>query len=155
MKRSKAYRAAAEKIDEAKVYAPLAAVRLAKESASAKYDETVEAALSASVTALEAASARGADVAGLLAEQHARLARARKYRAAYRRYCWPVTGLEDYRVAPFHLLASEAKTHLERDHVWHMETLARLAAADPQLLLATPYRVVDLDDEQSLSLIHI
>ena len=108
-----------------------------------------EAALSASVTALEAASARGADVAGLLAEQHARLARARKYRAAYRRYCWPVTGLEDYRVAPFHLLASEAKTHLERDHVWHMETLARLAAADPQLLLATPYRVVDLDDEQS------
>ena len=45
MKRSKAYRAAAEKIDEAKVYAPLAAVRLAKESASAKYDETVEVAM--------------------------------------------------------------------------------------------------------------
>ena len=38
MKRSKAYRAAAEKIDEAKVYAPLAAVRLAKASASASSD---------------------------------------------------------------------------------------------------------------------
>ena len=108
-----------------------------------------EAALSASVSALEAASARGADVAGLLAEHHARQERARKYRAAYRRYCWPVSTIDDYRVAPFHLLASEAKTHTDRDHVWHMETLARLAAADPNLLLATPYRVVDLDDEQS------
>lgn len=108
-----------------------------------------EAALSASVAALAAAAARGADVAGLLAEQHARLGRARKYRAAYRRYCWPVRGVDDYRVAPFHLLASEGKAHFDRDHVWHMETLARLAAADPNLLLATPYRVVDLEDEQS------
>lgn len=58
-------------------------------------------------------------------------------------------GVDDYRVAPFHLLASEGKAHFDRDHVWHMETLARLAAADPNLLLATPYRVVDLEDEQS------
>jgi len=108
-----------------------------------------EASLSAAIAALQAAAARGADVAGLLAEQHARLERARKYRAAYRRYCWPVTDLDDHRVAPFHLLASEGRAHVDRDHVWHMETLARLAAADPKLLLATPYRVVDLDDEQS------
>jgi large subunit ribosomal protein L1 len=45
MKRSKAYRAAADKIDPAKVYSPLEAVRLAKSTASAKYDETVEVAL--------------------------------------------------------------------------------------------------------------
>ena len=42
MKRSKSYRAAAEKIDADVTYAPLEAVRLAKSSASAKYDETVE-----------------------------------------------------------------------------------------------------------------
>jgi protein phosphatase len=36
-----------------------------------------------------------------------RLERVRKYRAAYRRYCWPVNSLADYRLAPFHLLASE------------------------------------------------
>ena len=42
MKRSKNYRAAAEKINADQVYAPLEAVRLAKQSASAKYDETVE-----------------------------------------------------------------------------------------------------------------
>jgi large subunit ribosomal protein L1 len=45
MKRSKAYREAAEKIDVAKSYAPLEAVRLAKSSAKAKYDETVEVAM--------------------------------------------------------------------------------------------------------------
>ncbi|MFN2320614.1 MAG: 50S ribosomal protein L1 [Dermatophilaceae bacterium] len=45
MKRSKNYRAAADKIDLAKVYAPLDAVRLAKNSAKARYDETVEVAM--------------------------------------------------------------------------------------------------------------
>jgi large subunit ribosomal protein L1 len=45
MKRSKAYRAAASTIDPARLYTPLEAIRLAKSSASAKYDETVEVAL--------------------------------------------------------------------------------------------------------------
>jgi large subunit ribosomal protein L1 len=44
MKRSKAYRAAADKIDASKLYAPLDAVRLAKETSSTKYDATVEVA---------------------------------------------------------------------------------------------------------------
>ena len=45
MKRSKAYRTAAEKIDLTKVYAPLEAVRLAKATTSTKYDSTVEVAM--------------------------------------------------------------------------------------------------------------
>jgi large subunit ribosomal protein L1 len=45
MKRSKSYRAAAEKIDVDAAYAPLEAVRIAKSTASAKYDETVEVAM--------------------------------------------------------------------------------------------------------------
>ncbi|MDO5503277.1 MAG: 50S ribosomal protein L1 [Actinomycetia bacterium] len=45
MKRSKNYRASAEKINADQTYAPLDAVRLAKESARAKYDETVEVAM--------------------------------------------------------------------------------------------------------------
>jgi len=44
MKRSKAYRAAADKIDETKLYAPLDAVRLAKETSATKFDSTVEVA---------------------------------------------------------------------------------------------------------------
>jgi large subunit ribosomal protein L1 len=45
MKRSKAYKASVEKIDPAKAYAPLEAVRLAKETSTTKYDATVEVAL--------------------------------------------------------------------------------------------------------------
>jgi len=42
MKRSKAYRAAAEKFDVNELYAPLVAVRLVKESPVTKFDPTVE-----------------------------------------------------------------------------------------------------------------
>ena len=45
MKRSKAWRAAAEKVDFDKVYTPLEAVRLAKETSTTKYDATVEVAM--------------------------------------------------------------------------------------------------------------
>ena len=45
MKRSKAYRTAAEKIGTDKVYAPLEAVRMAKATTSTKYDSTVEVAM--------------------------------------------------------------------------------------------------------------
>ena len=45
MKRSKEYRTAAEKIGTDTVYAPLAAVRLAKVTTTTKYDSTVEVAM--------------------------------------------------------------------------------------------------------------
>jgi large subunit ribosomal protein L1 len=44
MKRSKSYRAAAEKIDAAKLYSPLEAVKLARETSTTTYDATVEVA---------------------------------------------------------------------------------------------------------------
>ncbi|MDX6287489.1 MAG: large subunit ribosomal protein [Frankiales bacterium] len=45
MKRSKAYRAAAEKIDEDALYTPLQAARLVKETTTTKFDPTVEVAM--------------------------------------------------------------------------------------------------------------
>lgn len=60
-------------------------------------------------------------------------------------------GPGDLRLAPFHLLASEGQVHVDKDHVWHMETLARLCACDPQFLLSTPWRRVDLADAASES----
>jgi large subunit ribosomal protein L1 len=45
MKRSKAYRAAAEAIDRDRFYSPLEAVRLARQTNKTKYDATVEVAL--------------------------------------------------------------------------------------------------------------
>ena len=45
MQRSKKYRAAVEKIDDANLYSPLEAARLAKQTSATKYDATVEVAL--------------------------------------------------------------------------------------------------------------
>ena len=45
MKRSKAYRASAEKVDRDRLHTPLEAVRLAKETATTTYDPTVEVAM--------------------------------------------------------------------------------------------------------------
>jgi large subunit ribosomal protein L1 len=45
MKRSKTYRAAAEKIEPGRIYSPLEAVRLAKETSPTKFDATVEVAV--------------------------------------------------------------------------------------------------------------
>ena len=45
MKRSKAYRAVADKIDADRLYTPLEAARLARETSTTKYDATVEVAM--------------------------------------------------------------------------------------------------------------
>jgi len=109
------------------------------------------AALSDAVSALEKASAVTDDARGLLERYRQRAEAAEKYREAYRRYCWPVRSLDDLRLAPFHLLATEGKVHTDRDHVWHMETLRRLCGAvDTPLLFVTSYMIVDLTEQESL-----
>ncbi|HLN33383.1 MAG TPA: polynucleotide kinase-phosphatase [Gemmataceae bacterium] len=72
-----------------------------------------------------------------------------KFVAAYRQYCWSVSSLTDLKLAPFHLLATEGRTHVDKDHTWHMEELAKICRFDPELLLATPYKVVDVTDPAS------
>src|SRR5689334_25247710 len=42
MQRSKTYRAAAESFDRDEIYAPLAAIKIAKNSSKKKFDETVD-----------------------------------------------------------------------------------------------------------------
>ncbi len=68
---------------------------------------------------------------------------------AYRRYCWPVHSLTDLKLAPFHLLASEGTVHSDKAQVWHMEMLAKVCQTDTEILLATPYKVVDVTDSDS------
>jgi len=107
------------------------------------------AALPGAVASLEAATERGIETAALLERYRERAALAARYVDAYRRYCWPVSSLDDFKLAPFHLLATEGAVHTDRDHIWHMETLVRVCRADPSLLLATPYLVVDVTDAAS------
>jgi protein phosphatase len=108
-------------------------------------------ALPKAVARLAEAGARGLDTADLLARFRERYQLTGRYVEAYRRYCWPVAGLADLRLAPFHLLASEGAVHVDKDHLWHMETLAEACRADSGLLVATPYRVADLEDPESVA----
>ncbi len=107
-------------------------------------------ALPKAMARLAETGARGIDTAGLLARYRERYELSGRFVEAYRRYCWTVAGIKDLKLAPFHLLASEGAVHVDRDHLWHMETLAELAAADESgLILATRHRTVDLADPAS------
>ncbi len=64
-------------------------------------------ALSESLKALETAASSGLDVSVLQERYGKRMEEVGRYVDAYRRYSWPVRSLEDLRLAPFHLLASE------------------------------------------------
>lgn len=72
-----------------------------------------------------------------------------RYADAYRRYVWPVSGVADLRLAPFHVLAAETGVFVDRPHTWHLELCDRLVAAAPDWLRATGRRAVDLTDGES------
>jgi protein phosphatase len=107
------------------------------------------AAIPEAVAVLEQAAQRLHSARDLAARLRSRQQMVTQYTDAYRRYCWPVNSIDDLKLAPFHLLAAEGRTYLDKDHRWHMESLARLAACDPNLLLATNHRSVDLSDPES------
>lgn len=108
-------------------------------------------ALSQAVAVLDKAAKRGIDVSTPLSHYQQRSQMASQYVDAYRRYCWQVDSLADLKLAPFHLLATEKAVHIDKSHVWHMETLARICHLDAGLLLATSYKVVDVTDIESQS----
>jgi protein phosphatase len=66
---------------------------------------------------------------------------------AYRNYCWPVQSLDDLKLAPFHLLATEGVVHTDKSHTWHMEMLSKLVT--DELLMVTNHQIIDLTDEAS------
>ncbi|HUJ14370.1 MAG TPA: polynucleotide kinase-phosphatase [Thermoanaerobaculia bacterium] len=110
------------------------------------------AAIGASMELLRRTAERVADAEPLREIFEARAAMVQRYVDAYRRYCWPVNSLAEVRLAPFHLLASETAVHVDRDHVWHMESIAAMTAGDEKgVFVRTPYRVVDLSDEASVA----
>ena len=115
-----------------------------------------QASLAAETAVIEQAAARGLDVGELHRALLTRREMVKDYVAAYRRYCWPVGDLNDLKLAPFHLLATEGSVHVDKPHQWHMQSIKRLDDAShtiydgyDDLLIATPYRIVDLMNPES------
>jgi protein phosphatase len=107
------------------------------------------ASLAEAAALLEQTAERGVGAAEMAERYRQRLQRVERYTEAYRRYCWPVSSLTDLKIAPFHLMATEGQVHIDQAHQWHMEVLAELCAADPELLQATQHLLVDLTDPES------
>jgi polynucleotide kinase-phosphatase len=108
-------------------------------------------ALGETIAVLEQLTERTADGNALLQQYLAKQQEARQFTAAYRRYCWPVNNLEDYKLAPFHLLASDGKLWTDQPHEWHISQIKRLCEKDTGILLATPFKMVDINNEQSVN----
>ena len=108
-----------------------------------------QASLPEAVAVLQQAAQRGVDVGASLPHYQHRADMADQYIDAYRRYCWSVDSVDDLKLAPFHILATEKAVHIDREHQWHMNTLFRICHADEALLLPTSYKIVDVTDPAS------
>lgn len=108
--------------------------------------------LSKSIALLDRAKSRGVDVIDGVEKYQSRYQLAEDYTAAYRRYCWTVNSLDDLKLAPFHILATEGKVHTDKTHLWHLQQIAKICQADLLLLLATNYRVINLEDSEQVEL---
>lgn len=106
--------------------------------------------LDAAVAALQKTMGHNPEIKNLLEKYSVRREQSDQFIDAYRRYCWPVHRLSDYKLAPFHILATEGKTWFDHSHEWHMENIQRICEADPSILQATPFKIVDLDNEVSV-----
>lgn len=110
---------------------------------------SAQAGLAAALEAASRASARGVRVDELRQRLAARLDKATRYAGAWRPYTWRVAGVDDLRVAPFHLLASEGAVHFDKDHLWHMAFAERLVSTGVPSLAGTTWRRIDLGDTEA------
>lgn len=75
-----------------------------------------------------------------------------RYIDAYREYCWTVRSVDDYRIAPFHILATEGKVWSDTTHEWQMTSIRKyIANGSDAVFMATPYITVDIEDERSIA----
>jgi len=109
-----------------------------------------QASLTETVAALEQVPSDNLDAQSLLDRYKKRLEAVNLYVDSYRRYCWKVQSVNDLKLAPFHILATEGQVHIQHDHVWHMEKIAEICKAGDGLLVTTPHKQVDVADVASV-----
>ncbi|MFD9907655.1 polynucleotide kinase-phosphatase [Streptomyces sp. NPDC059063] len=103
------------------------------------------------LNALEAAAARGVEVAGLLGKQRERAVDAAAFTDAYRRYCWPTDGLDGVHLAPFQLLAVQGRSLAALPHDEQLALIDRMVEHDGTGLLRTTRRLyVDTGEPESV-----
>ena len=101
------------------------------------------------VLTLERANNNDSEILRLLNAAKNRQGMIQQYIEAYQRYCWTVRSLNDLKLAPFHILATEGKVHTDKNHQYHMDRIRQICEVDSNLLIATPYKIVDVTNPSS------
>ena len=117
------------------------------ESQYAPVAESSRAGFAAAAEAFARAGERRLEIAAIRDRFADRAERASLYSKAWAPYVWPVSGVGDLRVAPFHLLASNGRVWFDHDHVWHMGLADRMAVGADKVVTPTQWRTVALGDE--------
>ncbi|MDR1915202.1 MAG: polynucleotide kinase-phosphatase [Synergistaceae bacterium] len=98
----------------------------------------------------EGASGQNVDLRAVLESYRQRRECLGLYRDAYRRYCWPVRSLEDYRIAPFHILATEGRVWNDANHLAHMDIISQYMTGTDPIFVSTNHIAVDLSDDANI-----
>jgi protein phosphatase len=110
-----------------------------------------EIGLKETVKALEETIRNGKPVNELLQRFTDKMEMSHLFTDSYRRYCWPMNSINDLKLAPFHILATEGAVHTNKPHTWHMEKIHKLCSVNEHLFRATKYMIVDLSNEESVN----
>lgn len=96
-------------------------------------------------------SGQNANINTLLQRFSERSEMMHKYVDSYRRYCWTVNSIDDLRLAPFHILATEGKVHSDKNHLWHMDNITKYCTGEVGIIMATNHILIDVTDSSSVS----
>ena len=106
--------------------------------------------LTNAIKALSRATERDESHDGLLESMRERRAMIQRYDEAYRRYNWRVESIDDLKIAPFHLMATESAVHVDKTHHWHMTTIDALCRHE-EILCPTEHLTVDVTDDEQVA----
>ncbi len=108
-------------------------------------------ALSPALEELSTTKQRGIEgVEQLLDRYQYRAQAADKFVTAYQQYCWPMNSVEDFKLAPFHILATEGQVYSDKTHEWHMQKLQYIVESAGDIWHKTPFRIVNTNEPSSI-----
>ncbi|QVK18280.1 polynucleotide kinase-phosphatase [Mycoplasmatota bacterium] len=82
------------------------------------------------------------DINQLIEKTKERYTKINNYIKAYQNYCWDVVSIDDLKLAPFHILATEGFVHADKNHIWHMKTIEQYFDTKDSIIKRTNYIIV-------------
>ena len=74
-----------------------------------------------------------------------------EYKKEYEKYCWDVKTIDDYKIAPFHILATESSVHTDETHIWHMHNICKyITNGVDKIFICTPFLHVNLNNKDDI-----